>query len=65
MQSFRLAHSERAELRALARTAKVSVSDYLRSLVRVHVQRAALKGYAGTATIRHVGRVPPRKVDPE
>lgn len=55
MQSFRLAHDERAELRALARAARVSVSDYLRSLVRVHVARAAKRSPPP--------RVPPRKVE--
>lgn len=40
MQSFRLSHDERAELRALARAARVSVSDYLRGVVSVHVKRA-------------------------
>lgn len=41
MQSFRLAPSERAELHAVARAGGVSVSDYLRGLVRVHLRRAA------------------------
>ena len=41
MQSFRLSHAERAELRALARSAGLSVSEYVRGLVRVHVRRAA------------------------